>query len=410
MIALVATIAITAAAEKHVCIVGGGIAGASTAHFLTERRTDIRVTVFEQQHVVGGRIATVDLGHGVMAEAGASIIARDNRLMAYFTDLLGLKRVEKGGGASTLGLWDGSAFVFRTTGVSVIDSVKLLIRYGYSLVRMKAYVADLLKRFDKLYPTDIGYDAWLGFPSVRDLLERTEGLYNLTQQRFSVTTEDLFEKPLSRELVSAITRVNYGQDIAQMNSLSGSVALAGSGGGLWAVDGGNVGVVRLLFARSNATVELGTAVLAIDALDSQGYSVRDARGRVSHCDAVVIAAPLELSNISLPHRARKASVGRSFQKTVATFVYGKLNTATFGAHPPHAILTIALVDDVFTSIGTVPGSVNVSGDGCAMFKVFSKAELSEDAIERLFAPGAQVRSKHVWFAYPQFSPPENSPH
>ena len=47
--------------ERVVGIIGSGVAGAATAHFLKESRPDLRVIVFERDGVIGGRAKTVDL-------------------------------------------------------------------------------------------------------------------------------------------------------------------------------------------------------------------------------------------------------------------------------------------------------------------------------------------------------------
>lgn len=192
-----------------------------------------------------------------------------------------------------------------------------------------------------------------------------------------------------------------------MNALSGSVALAGSGKQLWAVKGGNAQLVQHLIQQSNAQLLLNTTVHSVQHFNqesTQAYKLTAGPDTYT-CDAVVLAAPFELANISWPtHLANAMNVGRTFHRTVATFVRGTLNTETFGGDPPESILTVKDVNGPFTSIGMVwkPDGA----DQHPVFKVFSHQSLDSKAIAHIFAPGAYVISSIPWMAYPDFSPPE----
>ena len=70
--------------ERVVGIIGSGVAGAATAHFLRESRPDLRVIVFERDAVIGGRARTVDLG-GRRVDLGATAISTLNQYLLNFT-------------------------------------------------------------------------------------------------------------------------------------------------------------------------------------------------------------------------------------------------------------------------------------------------------------------------------------
>lgn len=186
-----------AGAVPHVCVVGGGIAGASAAHFLAN---DTRVTLFEAAPALGGRIRSFDLEPGLRAEAGASVLAADNALVASFADGLGLERRAAGGGAVRMGVWDGTAFRFRSSGWPMFDGLRVLWRYGLPLLYMRRYVRRMLDKFDGLYVA-----GGEGFGTVEDLLERTRGLFELTKVSFRDSAADAFGgEALTDELVSAV--------------------------------------------------------------------------------------------------------------------------------------------------------------------------------------------------------------
>lgn len=189
-----------------------------------------------------------------------------------------------------------------------------------------------------------------------------------------------------------------------MNGMSGAVAIAGSGGGLWAVRGGNEQVPQGLIAESNATVHLSTRVSVIEEVartdGASQYLLRDSSGTLlAECDAVVIAAPLELAGIKFAGLLSAASVDvdRLYQRTVATFVRGSTSRKLFGEDAPEMILTTARAPTPFSSLARI----RASEQGGFFFKVFSKQPLERRTLDELFEPGAEVVGEYNWFAYPK---------
>lgn len=400
--------------RPHVCLIGAGITSATISHFLTKTTLDPapRITVFEKSAKMGGRIASVELQtkyNSVKFEAGASIIAESNQLMSYFADFLNLSRTSPPD--RTLGLWDGSAFSVRTVANSPWRSrMAFAKRYGVSLVRMRLFVSDLLSRYAQVYPKDGAGTDWRACETVEELFGRSEGLYNLTQIGFAEVVAEKFLPLFGSEMVAAVTRVNYGQDPAEMNGFSGSVALAGSGTDLWAVHGGNVQVVNGLLARSGAEVLLNTPVRRVVLKEERGKKLLELQTGSKRwtCDAVVLATPFELAEIAVPDDiAKLLDVGRTFQRTYATFVMGVLNERTFGADPPDSVLTTENVSEPFTSIGKSWNGNDT--DEPPIFKIFSKNSLDESAMQRIFEQGAKKLVEFPWLAYPKFHAPESFP-
>ncbi len=376
----------------HVCVVGAGISGATIAHFLSFEPSP-RVTVFEKDDHVGGRVQTLHIPGVKPIEAGASIIADANQLMAYFVEYLNLTRTRPH--SIALRLWNGKSVVFEEHPYSAITALSALLRYGRSIFIARKQTNALLERYARLYPSTGAGGVWLGHPTVRSLLGNV-GLYNLTQQRFDT---DRFSSRYRDEIVSAIVRVNYGQEPEDMNALAGSVSLAGSGDALWAVEGGNHQVIEGLLRESVARVELNTNVRGVRHLpDEKAYELDNSDGEViAKCDAVVLAAPTELAEVVLPGTSSCSDIGREFQLTVTTFVKGSvLNRTTFGLdEAPKSVLTTARTDDVFTLVNEVaPG----------IYKIFSRKALDDAAIDRLFEDKekAHIIAAYNWLAYPKF--------
>ena len=86
------------AAPPRVAIVGGGIGGAATAHFLLALRPDVRIDLFEASEKVGGRAHTLDAKiFGVPIDGGATSIFSKNKYLVSFVEKFGLAKAQDSG-------------------------------------------------------------------------------------------------------------------------------------------------------------------------------------------------------------------------------------------------------------------------------------------------------------------------
>lgn len=141
-----------------VCIIGSGIGGSSVAHFLrlysSSNSNPFSIRIFERNGVVGGRMAIVNVS-GEIFEAGASILHPKNFYAVNYTKFLGLKNKDPPSSSTSssfsLGIWDGKKFPFKTLSfstklpfldkiVSLANDLLMFVRYGFSLLRMQAFV------------------------------------------------------------------------------------------------------------------------------------------------------------------------------------------------------------------------------------------------------------------------------
>lgn len=107
-----------------------------------------------------------------------------------------------------------------------------------------------------------------------------------------------------------------------MSGLAGAVSLAGSGGRLWSIKGGNWQMAAGLIDRSEVELHLHEE---IESISSKGeyYELNSTQRNSYTCDVAVVATPLDESSvqftppISIPKR--------ELQHTHATFVRGLLN-------------------------------------------------------------------------------------
>lgn len=105
-----------------------------------------------------------------------------------------------------------------------------------------------------------------------------------------------------------------------------------------------------MFKLKNATVHLNSIVLTIEKVGS-GFELKLESGKTS-CDAVVVAAPFEQSDLKLPEVSVNI-IRRQYHLTQTTFVSGLIKPAFFGKKTkvPDAIYTIESPNVEFNSIG-----------------------------------------------------------
>ena len=139
--------AISLREERLVGIIGSGVAGAATAHFLRESRPDLRVIVFERDSIIGGRARTVDLS-GRRVDLGATAISTLNQYLLNFT--AGMKRANDGG-PSTLAIYDGAGFRFQSSEGTLPLAVHLTARYGAGWLKIIPVVRQMASRLNRIY-------------------------------------------------------------------------------------------------------------------------------------------------------------------------------------------------------------------------------------------------------------------
>ncbi|KAF7834126.1 Farnesylcysteine lyase [Senna tora] len=395
-----------------VCIIGSGIGGSSAAHFLRHYSPNsappIKIRMFERNDVVGGRMATVNVA-GETFEAGASILHPKNYHARNYTKLLDLEFRTSLSDSLSLGIWDGKKFVFKTLEidsnipfvdkvVSLANSVLLFFRYGLSLFRMGSFVEKTVDRFLKYYDEPASRPI---FETVDEML-KWGGLYNLTTRTLQDELVDAGLSPLLiKELVTVITRINYGQSV-YISGLAGAVSLAGSGGGLWSVKGGNWQMAAGLINQSDVSLHLHEEIESVANLGDY-YELNSTKGNSYTCEVAVVATPLDELNIQFipPISIPK----RKLQHTHATFVRGLLNPAYFGLNAvtdiPELVGTVEDPDLPFTCISVL----KKHDEKDATYKMFSRQSLSDALLDSVFS----VRKETIrinWGAYPHYDAPE----
>ncbi|XVF16929.1 hypothetical protein REPUB_Repub10bG0073200 [Reevesia pubescens] len=336
-------------------------------------------------------MATVSVG-GEIFEAGASILHPKNYHAFNYTKLLGLKikppPSSEDDDSMSFGIWDGKKFVFKTLQVdskfpfvhkivSFVNSFYLFFRYGFSLLKMNNFVETTVDSFLKYYQSP---ETRPVFETVDEML-KWPGLYNLTTRTLQDELIDIKLSPLLlEELVTVITRINYGQSV-YISGLAGAVSLAGSGGGLWAIEGGNWQMAAGLINTSDVSLHLNEEIESISYIGDY-YELNSTKGNSYSCEVTVIATPLDEVNIQF-----KPSIfipERKLQHTHATFVRGLLNPAYFGLRAvteiPELVGTLEDPDLPFSSISVL----KQHDEKDVTYKVFSRELMADALLDSIF--------------------------
>ncbi|KFK28083.1 hypothetical protein AALP_AA8G470100 [Arabis alpina] len=399
-----------------VCIIGSGIGGSSVAHFLRNYSVSTglnqaQILMFERREIVGGRMRTVTVS-GDTFEAGASILHPKNYHARDFVERFNLTvrlptAIEE---SSAIGIWNGKKFVFKTFGcfgikfpfvdkiISLVNDLYLFLRYGFSLLKMSNFIEITVGNFLKYYES---LESRPIFDNVEGML-KWSGLYNLTKFTLQEKLSQLQLSPvLVNELVTVITRINYGQSVL-ISGLAGAVSLAGSGGGLWAVEGGNWQMAAKLINHSDVTLHLNEKIESISNLGNY-YELNSSKGNSFKCYVTVVATPLD--EVDIQFSPAISIPKRELQHTHTTFVRGLINPGYFG---------MKSVSDVPALVGTledplIPFScisiLRKYNETDMTYKIFTRQPASDSLLDDLFS--ARTETLRIdWGAYPKYHAPE----
>ncbi|CAM4672012.1 hypothetical protein PO909_008568 [Leuciscus waleckii] len=412
------------APPSKIAVVGAGIGGTATAHFLRQHfGPEVRIDVFEKGSV-GGRLATVTVNQQEY-ESGGSIIHSLNLHMQDFVQQLGLKYRKSVAGKTAV--FNGEEFILEETDWYLLDLFRLWWRYGISFIRLQMWVEEIMEKFMRIYKYQAhGY----AFSSVEELLHSLggSGFINMTRRSLS---ESLLELGVSQrfidEVIAPIMRVNYGQNIS-IPAFVGAVSLAGAQANLWAVEGGNKLVCSglLQLAKANLIQSPVTTISLRSAGDYHQYELTyDSQNEKTSelYDIVVVATPLQQnvnSGISFHgFEPQLPEMTGSYHQTVASIIHGYLNCSYFGFPDPKlfpfsSILTTDTPGLVFNSAASVC-PVNISSgfrrkqpQEAGVYKVFSPVPLGKSELKTLFKSYYSVQVTD-WLAYPSYGSTQGLP-
>jgi len=382
----------------RIAVVGSGIGGCAAVHGVRSRLgPDAQISVLERDSRVGGRIHDRPIA-GVRVETGATLLHSSNRLVAGFATELGLEILNANATPRTIGIWDGASYALRTRGTRG-DEVRMLGRYGSSLLRAARLVKGMVRRLDRVYDRLEAGESW---PGPRALLGELELADPCDERAAAFFRRRRVRSRFVLEFADGVSRNNYGQHAGDLNALVDLVSLAGAGlggGSLHRVRGGNARVCEGLLERAGAEVRLEAAVARVLPAEGGGWQLAVNGAGEEYFDAVVLAAPLELADVELSGFLPPDAPPRAYEEIHATFVAGIISDAYFG---DEGVPDFVLTTETAGALLSVECVAN-RGDGPPLHKVFSRAPLPEELIARLFTSVEELEAIE-WRAYPELPP------
>lgn len=394
--------------SERIAIVGAGAGGTAAAYYL-QRYTHFgyNITIFEKGDHIGGRTSTVPIyGDSLRPfEIGGSIFVSANKILNTAADRFNLTKIKYRGSLSLerrlerVGLYDGETIFFQFED-SWRSYLKILWRYGRSPLTVarltRNFVADFLHYFYKV-----------NFPFVTlDSVTRTSGIYSAS----SVFAQDYFSEAgvsesYYKEMVQALTRVNYAQNVDQIHALGALVSMAASEASQ--IKGGNWQIFASFAKHSKAKLNLNTEVSAISKLPDGKWRLEYANSSAVF-DKVIIASPM-VGNITLSSTYRVPDVEYVDLHVTVFTSNQQINPKYFGkdSSVPGTILTTVYLSQSpplkFFSI-SIHEYLEDTGD--YVFKIFSPQAFSEDDIASLFSASAKISWVHrkQWRSYPYIRP------
>ena len=299
---------------------------------------------------------------------------------------------------------------------------------------MNRAVSAMMNNFERIYTLQENGRA---FSVVEDMFTAMGGrqLYDTTQSdtREYFLNTMLWNERLVEEVVQSALRMNYVQGLT-VNSFTAFVSLVGMENGcLWSVVGGNRKIAEKVLEASGATVVEDDVVSVSKTHGEDGktkFTITAQNGTESSgYDVVIVAHPLNLSSIKylgFSNDFYTDAATTPYQRTVATFVQGKIKEEFFGREAntrdfPQIILTSGSEGAPFrfNSVAVqIPSDIPqeevveyckpICEDPERVWKIFSPLPLTEEQLQLMFTD-IQTTQVHDWQAYPHYSPPEQIP-
>ena len=379
---------------SNLAVVGAGIGGCSAAYFARKTLPGIKLTIYDSQDRIGGRILTYNAG-GRPLELGAVFFSRINKtlLAVLKAERLKMTPVER----MDFAVWNGSKFVFRSNRELLVTFIKLFTKYKLSLTRAYFLLRKVRAQVAKMYqeerrnPTDIS-----------QIFESA----HLNEWQNKTFYEALKERKINQafidEIATPITRIIYSQN-EDLGAFAGISSLIGVySGGTYGLAEGNSILPTHLTRASNATVKMGKKVDVIEKTPEGNYRIH-AENDAMVFDSVIIATPLELADIKFDGLTLDRGRTQTYQTVYTSAMRGVFNPKYFNLNDsvrlPATVLTTKEVGPI------THYSIQEASHGESLVTISSTEPLTDAVFKDIFKSSPVSIFDHCWkAAYPIFKP------
>jgi prenylcysteine oxidase/farnesylcysteine lyase len=259
-----------------------------------------------------------------------------------------------------LGIWNGHEFVLITRQEdSWWDKAKLLWKYGTAPFLTNRLMKSEVGRFLSMYDEPV-------FPW-KSLSEAVENVGLLTAT--GVTGEQYLKangigEVFAREIIQASTRVNYASNLGYIHGLESMVCMATNGA--MQIEGGNWQIFASMLNASSADLHINTTVAKISKQGDGTYVVSTADGSNSTFDEVVLAAPLQYTDLVIDPAPKHTPDEIPYAKLYTTLFASPhrldpfaFNLAPGASVPQYVLTTLPPTETPDDSVGS-PGIFSIS--------------------------------------------------
>ena len=380
----------------NLAIIGSGIGGCSAAYFARQYFPNSKITVYEMDKRVGGRILTHHYGNNQI-ELGAAFFNFNNRILSDLIKEIKLK-VKKIQESNNIAIWNGTEIVFKANQPTFYNILKLIGDYKLNTPKLLIILKEAKEKIKKLYNQKPA-EFWEIFENV--------GLDKWYKQRFDKILIDLgIDKKFIDEIITPIVRIIYSQE-ASIGGFAGLSSLLGVyGESIYSLSEGNDVLPRKLIEKSNSDLKLNNKVESIEKTSKDTFRVIS-KNKNSIFDGVIIATPIETTKVRIDEITNIEPQFREYEKIYIKIIEGEINFRFFNLNKSDELPSIMLTSNEVDPITRF--SINKSEGRKPMVAITSKKPIDNNILDEIFKNGITLLD-HVWnAAYPIFKPMKRLP-
>jgi predicted NAD/FAD-binding protein len=320
-----------------IAVIGAGIGGCSAAYFAHKYLPSSKVTVFEMENRIGGRVFTYT-GEKMSIELGASFFNSNNKTIYGLVNEMGLK-TKKLEQIMDIAVWNGTEITFKSSQPMFYKLISLFKDYNLSVPKLLFLLRKASGKIKKLYKLQEKSPAefW-------DLFENA-GLDQYYKVSFDkLLVDNGVDQTFINEVITPITRIIYSQN-AGLGGFAGlSSLLSVYGEAVYSLKDGNEVLPQKLLEVSNSNVELDSKVKSIEKTSNGSFRVL-VGDNASVFDVVVVAVPLEVADIAFDGIDNEKRQLREYQKIYIRLMKGTVDLRYFNLDSSSRVPSIVLTSE-----------------------------------------------------------------